>query len=222
LNGIIEGCLARGYSLHAPKEGGAAYVEIEKVKLTFAIGERFQRSERPLTETEKRERREAEKRNGYFYYRDRWIFTPSGELTLKVLDAIGKWSRWEIKDGASRPIEDRLLSIPDRLLELAIERKLIWEERKQEQVASEERQRLARQQQQLKEAALKQLETVEKQAKDWQRAQLLRSYAESIADQGGPSESVAWIQNAADWLDPMTRKHWPDVDGTVLKGRPEQ
>jgi hypothetical protein len=88
--------------------------------------------------------------------------------------------------------------------------------------ASEERQRLARQQQQLKEAALKQLETVEKQAKDWQRAQLLRSYAESIADQGGPSESVAWIQNAADWLDPMTRKHWPDVDGTVLKGRPEQ
>jgi hypothetical protein len=69
---------------------------------------------------------------------------------------------------------------------------------------------------------LDRLKETEELAERWRRATALREYA-SAMERGAKvltaapndrihASDVAWIRNAADWLDPLTQKHWPDVD----------
>ena len=69
----------------------------------------------------------------------------------------------------------------------------------------------------LSDAELAQLEKAEKKAAKWRRAQELRAYAGALESaKVDPSNelatNVAWLRNAADWLDPLVGKKWPAVD----------
>ena len=64
---------------------------------------------------------------------------------------------------------------------------------------------------------LERLKYFEEVAAKAERATRLRSLADSMEASGQFSskegkEKVAWICNAADWLDPIVKKHWPVVD----------
>jgi hypothetical protein len=58
---------------------------------------------------------------------------------------------------------------------------------------------------------------MEKKAVKWRRAEELRGFANaleclSVGTSDERAERIAWILNAADWLDPLVRKYWPVVD----------
>src|ERR1700682_5978241 len=61
------------------------------------------------------------------------------------------------------------------------------------------------------------LEKTEKTVQQWHRARLLREYADALGknEQDGKTAErladVAWIRDAADWLDPLVAKVSPDV-----------
>lgn len=97
--------------------------------------------------------------------------------------------------------------------ELAIENKRIAE---LEMRGRWERQRI-------REEQLRQLEALEKKAANWERAERLRAYADSLerlAVENGTDPSsdaeikkrLEWIRHKADWLDPIISCSWPEVD----------
>jgi ribosomal protein L17 len=67
-----------------------------------------------------------------------------------------------------------------------------------------------------KEALLAQLIAFEKMAKDLDRARSLRRFMEEIvASKAAPAELVGSLQLMAlmaDWLDPLVKARWPEVD----------
>jgi len=62
------------------------------------------------------------------------------------------------------------------------------------------------------------LKQTEDRVQRWHRAELLRGYAHALEAEmrrSKPHQSAltaAWIRNAADWLDPLIGKRWPEVD----------
>ncbi len=70
-----------------------------------------------------------------------------------------------------------------------------------------------------RDAELKRLKEIEQEAHQWHRAKLLREYATALVQSATEADTehkriieVAWIRNAADWLDPLVAKYWEDVD----------
>jgi hypothetical protein len=90
--------------------------------------------------------------------------------------------------------------------ELTIERQMREEEKERERIAQEERESIIA----WRDAELERLAQIEKKVARWHRAANLRAYADAL-----PSAAAAealWIRNAADWLDPIVDKRWPEVD----------
>lgn len=70
-------------------------------------------------------------------------------------------------------------------------------------------------------AELDLLDRTEELVQRWERAQRLRDYAKALASSTANeltaefddrASRVAWILRAADWLDPLVNKPWPEVD----------
>jgi hypothetical protein len=118
----------------------------------------------------------------------------------------------------STPLERRLDGVVElmwtKAVELQVRRKMReedhqrWEEQRQQKYELERK----------RDKQLERLKKTEELANQWERAARLRAYAAAInaaavdtLDSEDAAE-IAWIQNAADWLDPLVRKRWPDVD----------
>ena len=67
-------------------------------------------------------------------------------------------------------------------------------------------------------AELERLKQAENRVQRWHTAELLRGYAHALEAETRQSKlhqgalTAAWIRNAADWLDPLMGKRWPEVD----------
>ena len=67
-------------------------------------------------------------------------------------------------------------------------------------------------------AELQRLKQAENRVQRWHTAELLRGYAHALEAETRQSKlhqgalTAAWIRNAADWLDPLMGKRWPEVD----------
>jgi len=156
-------------------------------------------------------------KNEYFYYRDRWIYTPTGKLKLTLVSDNQYNPYAALTDGSSSLIEDRIENIASIVLAKAADRQVKKEMDEEESVRREaawaKHQELA----QVRDAELARLEKMEKKAVKWRRAQELRAFAcalerATVGTSNERAERVIWIQNAADWLDPLIKKCWPAVD----------
>ena len=177
------------------------------------VEEIFRREERKLSAAEN----VARKKDPYFHVRDRWIYTATGKLKLTLLSDYTYYQYATLSDGANSLIEDRIEHIAERVQAKAADRQvkkqMDEEERLRREAAWAQRIEMER----VRDAELAQLEKAEKKATKWRRAQELRAYAEALesASAGCLDElatEVAWLRNAADWLDPLVRKQWPTVD----------
>jgi hypothetical protein len=80
------------------------------------------------------------------------------------------------------------------------------EERERERIEREEREAIIAG----RNSELERLAQIEKKVASWHRAARLRAYAEALPS--AAAADAAWIRNAADWLDPVVDKQWPEVD----------
>ena len=158
----------------SPEEGErrAAHFLVEDERLFISVTERQRRTERPLTPEEVRERRRNP--TGYFYYRDRYSYHPSGELTLHVSASSGSGGFASFRDTKRGPLERRIADIIRCLLQGALDIKRLRKEAAE--AAERQRQEELRKERirKTREAHARLISRLEAEAGAWERAQRLR------------------------------------------------
>lgn len=162
-------------SYETPEEAAlrSAHFLIEGERLFISVTERQMRIERPLTPEEQKEQR---KNPSMFYYRDRYRYVPSGELTLRVSRTSGSGGFTSFRDTKRRPLERRIADVVRDLLQGALD---IKRERKEAEEAAERRRNEELRQQRVREAREAHrllIARLEAEAGAWERAQRLRRY----------------------------------------------
>src|SRR5262249_19660968 len=104
MNALLKAFEDRGFSVEVSKENPqSTYVIIDEEKVRIRLWEKDNRSERELTEKEKRNP------DGYIY--DRWIFTPSSKLTFTIDEYWDGCTKKNWNDRDQKPLEDQLNDI---------------------------------------------------------------------------------------------------------------
>lgn len=213
---ILRHCLAAGLKVHSDEtKREPAYFLIEGTTLTMRIFESGRREEREPT-PEERAKLKANP-DAYLYRPDRYVFLPSNVLKLEVHFKDYRGPEFTIVDGSELPLADRVGDVPRRLMECALKDKLRRDVRAEERKREEVRREAHRRKVELKREELERLKHFEDAASQLDRAVRLRDLADGMEKCGKFSnpeglEKVAWIRNAADWLDPLVDKRWPVVD----------
>lgn len=212
----IRLCKAAGMTLRSNEaRQPPAHFEIEGIDLTFRVFESGKKSERELTTKEKKEIKDNP--NRIYWIPNRYFFKPSNVLRLEVLRVGHNGPEFSIQDDADAPLITRFSGLPERLRETALKARLYKDIRREEEVRTYERQRLLRERQDAAKGELEKLATYERMADKYERAARLRQFAD-VLDKSGyltPAKaqaSLTWLRNAAEWLDPTVRQHWPTVD----------
>ena len=147
---------------------------MEDERLFISITERQIRKERILTAAEQREQR---RNPNAFWFRDRYSYHPSGELTLHISTSPGRGGgSVACRDSKRMPLEVKISSILRCLLKESIDIK----ERRKEAAEAAERQRQEEQRRErirkTREAHAHLISGLEAEAGTWERAQRLRRY----------------------------------------------
>jgi len=205
--------IGTGFRVLTPKEQNApAQVDVDGERLTFRISEKSEREERDLTPSE---RRDAELYPALYGGRKYYVFKATGILQLDVTQVGNSYPIFSIRDGKTEALEEKTADLASRLkdhaLRLKVARELAQDRAKQAEVRRAEQRKLAER----REAELEKLKKLEAAATEWDRAQRLRRFAAALAVatavEGG-KELAEWINRAADWVDPLVKARWAEVD----------
>jgi hypothetical protein len=213
MDALLKAMEARGHNINNDK--GLRFV-VNDQNINFYIQEKVKRSERELTP--------AEKESPWLV--DRWIFTPSGELTFTIDEVWIERKNW--RDRKNKPLEDQLNDIVVGLISSAdtirvrnIERELEMKRRHEAELRRQELE-LSRQIEQ------ERREELETQYQLWQRSRDLRRFLqecesllikdEPVATDNGAARWLRWARAYADAVDPLKngevdqviRKQWVD------------
>lgn len=212
----IRLCKAAGMTLRSNESRQPpAHFEVEGIDLTLRVFESGKQNERELTAKEKKEIKDNPNRISWIP--NRYFFKPSNLLRLEVLRVGHNGPEFSIQDGADAPLITRLSELPKRMRETALKARLWKDVRREEQERAYARQQALREKQDAAKAQLEKLAAYERMADRYERAMRLRRFAD-VLDKSGcldPSKahaSISWLRNAAEWLDPTVRQHWPGVD----------
>ena len=214
LNAVVGAALASGAELVAAKKDGRGihllvHGEIADVRLE----EEVSRSQREATPAEK-----ARQAHEYFFKPDLWVYTPTGKLKLVIQGRDRYTTLVTCRDGRA-PLEQRLSDVLPRLwrkiAELQVQAALRTEEQERWRQAAMRREALEAR----RSAALARLKQAEESASQWRRANWLREYAgalEGFLSRNTAAEpataEITWLRSAADWLDPLVRSPWSDME----------
>ena len=219
LDAVLTTALAAGATLcKAAKEDGRPHLTLFGESLYVQILEPTERFERALTPKELKEQKEGR----LYYIRDKYEFKGTGKLKLVVANSERYYPLATLSDGVATPLELRLeglaATLQSKAAELRVRREMSEEEHKRweaERARREARERI-------RDKELERLKKTEDWVKAWRRAEELRAFSKAIEDQAAAAadpedissvaEEVAWIRNAADWLDPLVEMTWPAVD----------
>lgn len=214
---ILQGCLEAfaGMGIHVvacKPEGLPVHLNVLKQFVSFKLEELMDRTLREPTAKEK-----AEQDRYSWMKPDLRVYAPNGKLRLTVLSNNRYANYLSVSDGAS-PIADRLGDIVERVMTKAAELAVEHEMREEEHQRWEARAARRRAMEAERTKELERLKATEEAVQQWHRAKLLREYASALESsaalksEGDANREVAWIRNAADWLDPLVEKTWPQVD----------
>jgi hypothetical protein len=149
-------------------------------------------------------------------------YIPSGKVHVSIVDATTYYESHKVEDTARGTIEHKakqtLQSVSDSALRRQIENE-VRAEREQARRKKAEEWEVAKAH---KDSLLGQLGEFEKMAKDLDRARSLRRLVvDVLANQAtAPAELVSNIERIArmaDWLDPLVKAPWPEVDSVEDK-----
>lgn len=200
MDALIKAAEQRGYRIEVQDQH--TQLELLGVHLDLQLYEDSVR--RPYEPTR---RQRAQLAKGEPVYLPQWQFVPTGKLTLQAAHGFAG----RIADSARAPIEAQLNALMVMMGRWAV--KTLVEREAQERLAAE---RLAQReaalaQQALQDAERQRLRQLERHARNWRRAALIRDYisAAEAQQQGAmPLEQrqyLDWARAKADWLDPLVR-----------------
>lgn len=212
LDAVLDAARQAGGELESSdKTGNRLMLRLRGEFFRLCIRESSERTERDLT----REELEKKKEGKLYYIPDSYAFAPSGKLRLEVREDDRYSPLLTLTDGSAQ-IETRLDRLVPTLLEKAAENRVRREMRDEDhrrwEAARERREALEA----CRDNELARLKQIEEWVAQWKRANELRAFTatlEALA-QAGEKFNIdpVWVRNAADWLDPLTAKHWPAVD----------
>jgi hypothetical protein len=146
---------------------------------------------------------------------------PTGKLYASIVDASTYYERYKIDDSARGAIEVKLRKAVRWFDDTALRRNVENEVRAERELARHKKALEWEAAKANKDALLAQLTTFEKMAKDLDRARSLRRFMDEVfASTAAPAELVGSLKLMAlmaDWLDPLVKAQWPEVDTVADK-----
>src|SRR5581483_2064158 len=178
------------------------YCYLNEAKVQFSLWEKMTRTEREVSEKERRES----------YSSDRWIFTPTGKLTLRIDEHYVGRSSW--RDKPTKPLEKQLNDVMVGLItasKIIHERDLEWERKRQRELEEQQRRAELARLQQIERARREQLNRL---VDSWKRSLNLRQFlaeckkaltdGEGLQPQSSQARWLEWATAYADNLNPLT------------------
>lgn len=163
----------------------------------------------------------AERAGGFGPVRNSDATIGTGKLHLDFLGLPQGRVLLTLRDTLARSLEQQVATLPQQLLELVGRRRVSDTLREERETAELEQRRERVRRAMWREEELERLKQTELEAQQWHRAQVLRGYAATLraAAAGAASDqaqahlaTARWTERAADWLDPVVKRHWPEVD----------
>jgi hypothetical protein len=144
-------------------------------------------------------------------------YIPTGKLYASIVDATTNYESSKSEDTVRGTIEVKMSKAVRAVDDAALRRNIESEVRAEREAVRRRKSQewdVAKVQ---KDSLLKQLASFEKMATDLDRARSLRRLMDEItASEAAPAELVGSLELMAlmaDWLDPMVKAPWPEVDG---------
>lgn len=182
-------------------------VRINGEPITFGLEERFQRMSHP----------EQKDLTRQWWQRQRYQYSPTGILSLKITEVWGDGLRKTWSDRKRAKIENCLNEFIVGLLRVAEAVKSARLKRELEQQAQREAQHTREEEARKRQEELARRQALEQEAVNWAKAQQLRGYLAALKDvliakhgeiqPGSPADHwLSWAHQHADRLDPLIRE----------------
>jgi hypothetical protein len=198
MDALLKAIEKRGYEI---EQKDAVHFEVNGEKIRFYVNEKVKRSERKRTAAEKE----------HYWGIDRWIFTPTGELTFTIDEVWIERKNW--RDRKDKRLEDQLNDIVVGIISAAdvIRTRRAEHEEQRIKWAEEElrRQELARRRQLEGELATE----LEAQCDQWIKSRKLKQFlrvcenslmtANRISNESDELQWLQWARSYADRIDPI-------------------
>lgn len=148
-------------------------------------------------------------------------YIPTGKLCASIVDATTNYESCKIEDTVRGTIEVKMRKAVRGVDYAALRRKVENEVRAEREVVRRRKSQEWDVAKAHKDALLAQLTAFEKMAVDLDRARSIRRLmGEIAASKSAPAEllgSLELMALMADWLDPLVKAPWPEVDGIAEK-----
>ena len=144
-------------------------------------------------------------------------YTSTGKMSASIVDAASYYESIKVEDSARGTIEDKVKKALQSVADSAIRRNVESEVRAERERARRKKAEEWDVTKANKDSLLAKLAEFEKMAEDLDRAQSLRRLMEDVAanQTTAPTELVSSLElmaHMADWLDPLVKAQWPEVD----------
>jgi hypothetical protein len=199
MDALLKALETRGYSAEVSKDGPAAtYILIGSEKVKVRLSEKADRGERALTAEEKKKPPHT--------ISNRWIYSPSGRLTLEIDEYCdGVQKKWT--DKAQKPLEEQLNEVLAGLI-------LAGEALRLRRIEREEEQRRQREQERRRIEDQERRHYLDQHREAWSQSQRLREFLRaceaSLVERKGELEPdspeakwLRWAHRYADRVDPL-------------------
>jgi hypothetical protein len=151
------------------------------------------------------------------YRSPEYRYIPTGKLYASIVDASSHYERYKIEDSARGTIEFKVRKAVHWVTDAALRRNVENEVRAERELVRRKKAQEWEVAKKNRDSLLAKLTAFEKMATDLDRARSLRRLIEEItASKAAPAElfgSLELMALMADWLDPLVKAPWPEVDG---------
>lgn len=199
MDALLKALEARGYSAEVSKDGPAAtHILIGAEKVKVRLSEKANRGERELTAEEKKKPPHT--------ISNRWVYSPSGKLTLEIDEYCdGVQKKWT--DKGQKPLEEQLNEVLAGLM-------LAGEALRLRRIEREEEQRRQREQERRRMEDQERRHYLDQHREAWSQSQRLREFLRaceaSLVERKGELEPdspeakwLRWAHRYADRIDPL-------------------
>ncbi len=144
-------------------------------------------------------------------------YIPTGRLYASIVDAATNYESCRVEDTVRATIEDKVKRTVQSVADAALRRKLQNELRAEREAVRRQKSQEWDVAKAHKDTLLARLASFEKMARELDRARSLRRFMDEVAaSKAAPAELVGSLELMAlmaDWLDPLVKEPWPEVDG---------
>jgi len=198
MDALLKGAEVRSYQI---EQTDGLFFNVNGEKIRFYIKEKVKRTERVRTVAEKEQ----------YWGFERWLFTPTGELTFTIDEVWIERKNW--RDRKSKPLEDQLNDIIVGIISAADvirAREAELEEQRRRWAEEELRRQQAARRQQIERDLVMELEA---QCKLWMKSRKLKQFLracenslskhERLSTDNDESRWLLWARSYADRIDPF-------------------